>query len=65
MTASKTLAHAAIKDLEAALVKVKRMLPNMELVEWEIVKPIESLEGWLGRNAVDMLQEELGLSESY
>ncbi len=59
MTASTTLAHAAIKDLGAGLHKVKSMLPNTELIEWEIVKAIESLEGWLGQTA-DMLQEELG-----
>jgi hypothetical protein len=59
MTASTTLAHAALKDLGAALAKVKRMLPNTEVIEWEIVKPIESLEGWLAQTA-DMLQEELG-----
>jgi hypothetical protein len=59
VTASTTLAHAAIKDLDSALSKVKRMLINTELIEWEIVKPIESLEDWLAQTA-DMLQKELG-----
>ena len=59
MTASTTLAHAAIKDLEAGLKKVKAMLPNTEVIEWEIVKGMESLEDWLAQTA-DELQEKLG-----
>ena len=59
MTASKTLANAALKDLGAALHKVEAMLPNTEVIEWEIVKAIESLETWLFQ-ASEMLQEKLG-----
>jgi hypothetical protein len=63
MSASSTLAHAAIKDLEAALQKVSRMLGDREAIAWEIVKPIESLEAWLKVHKqadVKELQEELG-----
>ena len=59
MTASKTLANAALKDLQAGLHKVEAMLPNTEVIEWEIVKAIESLETWLSQ-ASEMLQEKLG-----
>jgi Zn-dependent peptidase ImmA (M78 family) len=59
MTTSTTLAHAAIKDLDSALSKVKAMLVDTEKIQWEIVKPIESLEEWLEQTA-DMLQKELG-----
>jgi len=60
MSASSTLAHAAIKDLESALHKVSRMLGDREVIAWQIVKPIESLEAWLEENDTTKLQEELG-----
>lgn len=59
MTASTTLAHAAIKDLERALNKVQNMLIDTDVVAWEIIKAIESLEDWLSQTA-DVLQKELG-----
>ena len=65
MSASTTLAHAALKDLEAALQKVNKMPGNAELINtiaWEIAKPIESLEDWLdgSRLRSSSLQDELG-----
>ena len=38
---------------------MEAMLPNTEVIEWEIVKAIESLETWLSQ-ASEMLQEKLG-----
>ncbi len=58
MTASSTLAHAAISDLQHALQKVRAMLDDVEVITWEIVKPIESLEEYIA--GAKALQEKLG-----
>ena len=47
MTISTTLAHAALEDMRAALIKVKRMLPRTDDIEWEINKATFLLETWL------------------
>ena len=57
MTASSTLGHAAIRDLYKALEKVRKMLGDTEVIQWEIVKPIESLENLLD---IERHQEALG-----
>ncbi len=47
MSVSTTLAHAAIQSLQSALANVQNMLGDTEIIEWEIIKAIESLEGRL------------------
>ena len=59
MSASTTLAHAAIKDLYNALGKVKNMMGDTQDIRWEIIKPIESLEELI-KAARPPAQEELG-----
>ena len=61
MSASSTLGHAAIRDLYAALEKLKRMFGDTETIQWEVVKAVESIEDWLDpKQAIEPLQEELG-----
>jgi len=59
MSVSSTLGHAAIRDLYSVLEKLKIMTGNVEIIEWEVVKAIESIEDYLDEKR-GPLQKELG-----
>ena len=44
MNVSTTLAVSALADLRSALEKVRRMMIDTKVIEWEILKAIFSLE---------------------